>query len=127
MKPAMLRTALIEDLNELACAEAQERYASDPSRARDALDRLRFLDLSELARCSREGWLSTAEVNLIERLASFARSRLGPIPTSVDAVVFTRADADWQAVRERARDLLIALDAFVDLGVAGWGHQYPRA
>ncbi len=37
----MLRTALVEDLNRLACAEAQNRYADDRVRAREALDSLR--------------------------------------------------------------------------------------
>jgi len=123
----MLETALVEDLNQLACPEAQERYAGDPERAREALNRLRFMDLSELAHCRRQGWLKPEEVDLIERLGSFARSRLAPIPAHVDPVAFTRGHEGWQAVRERALELIVALDAFVDLGVAGWGRQYGRS
>src|SRR5688500_18324349 len=114
----MLHTALMEDLNQLACPGAQERYARDPERAREALNRLRFMDFSELAHCQRQGWLAAEEVDLIERLRSFARTRLVPVPAGVDPVEFTRGHEGWQAVRERALELVVALDAFVDLGVA---------
>jgi hypothetical protein len=123
----MLETALVEDLNQLACPEAQERYARDPERAREALNRLRFLDFSELPHCQRQGWLGPDEVDLIERLRSFARTRLVPVPDHVDPVEFTRAHEGWQSVRERALELVVALDAFVDVGVAGWGRQYARS
>jgi hypothetical protein len=123
----MLATALIEDLNQLACPEAQERYARDPERAREALNRLCFLDFSELPHCQSQGWLAPDEVDLIERLRSFAHPRLVPVPAHVDPVEFTRGDKGWQAVRERALELVIALDAFVDVGVAGWGRQYARS
>ena len=123
----MLETALVEDLNQLACPQAQERYARDPERAREALNRLRLMDFSELAHCQRQGWIKAEEVDLIERLRSFARTRLAPVPAHVDPVEFTRNHEGWQAVRERALELLVALDAFVDLGVAGWGRQFARS
>jgi len=126
MSPAMLETALIEDLNELACPAAQDRFAEDPSRARDAIERLRFIDLSELDRYAREGWLEREELDLIERFASDARDRLHPVPPGADPIAFTHADPDWQATRERALELVIALDAFIDLGVPGWGQSYAR-
>lgn len=116
----MLGTALIEDLNRLACAEEQDRYASDPERARDALERLRWIDTTQLDRFAREGWLARAELDLVERFLGFVRGRLSPIPPGADPVAWTRADPDWQAVRERANELLAGLDAFIDIGVAGW-------
>jgi hypothetical protein len=122
----MLETVLVEDLNQLACPQAQERYARDPERAREALNRLRFMDFSEVRNCRRQGWLADEEADLIERLGSFARTRLVPIPAHVDPVAFTRAHEGWQAVRERALELLVALDAFVDVGVAGWGRQFAK-
>ena len=123
----MLGTALIEDLNRLACAEEQERYAAEPERARESLMRLRWVDTTELERYRREEWLARGEVDMIERLLRFASDRLGRIPDDADALAFTRADPGWQAVRERALELVVALDAFIDIGVAGWGHQYaPR-
>ena len=122
----MLRTALIEDLNCLACSDEQDRYASDPERARHALDRLRFIDTSEIDRFAREGWLMRDEVDLIERFFAFARERLRGIPSRVDPVEFTRADPGWQLVRERATELLVCLEGFVDIDVPGWGRQYSR-
>jgi hypothetical protein len=120
----MRRTGLIEDLNRLACAEDQDRLARDPSRAREALSRLRWIDTTQLERYQRENWLDRAEVDLIERFFRFLRERLNPIPEGTDPVAFTRGDPGWQVVRERARELLTALDGFVDIGIAGWGRQY---
>lgn len=117
----MLRTALIEDLNRLGCAAEQERHAGDPPRLREALDRLRFIDTTELERYRREGWLAPEEADLIERFRDLAAGRLTELPSSADPLEFTRADPGWQVVRERARELLHALDAFIDLSVPGWG------
>ena len=86
----MLRTALVEDLNRIACPQAQDRHAADPARAREALDRLRFLDLSELEHYRRQGWLDREEIDLIERFAGFARERLHPVPAGVDPVAANR-------------------------------------
>jgi hypothetical protein len=119
----MLRTALIEDLNRLGCAADQERHAADPARLRDSLDRLRFIDTTELERYRREGWLAREEADLIERFRNFTATHLSALPGGVDPLEFTRADPGWQLVRERARELLYALDAFIDIGVPGWGHQ----
>ncbi|MFQ5513561.1 MAG: hypothetical protein ACE5FG_03925 [Myxococcota bacterium] len=107
----MLRTTLIEDLNRLARPEEQERLADDPTRAREALDRLRWIDTSELERFRREAWLNREELDLIERFLRTLAERLPPIPEGVDPVGFTRADPGWQVVRERARELLTALEA----------------
>ncbi len=120
----LLRSGLVEDLNRLACPAEQERFSADPARARDALDRLRFLDASELPRYHARGALTRRERDLIEQFFAFARDRLTPIPRDLDPVVFTRAHPGWQSVRERAFELLAALDAFVDIGVPGWGHQF---
>jgi hypothetical protein len=120
----MLRTALVEDLNRLACAAEQERFAADRARARESLDRLRWIDISELDRYRRDEWLDRDELDLIERFLSFAQERLAPIPEALDPVEFTRADPGWALVRERAFELVEALDAFVDIGVPGWGHQF---
>jgi len=120
----MLTTALIEDLNQLACPAAQDRFEGDPARAHDALDRLRFVDVSELDRFRRAGWLEREELDLIERFVGDVRVRLKPLPRDVDPLAYTRADPDWQATRERALELVIALDAFIDLGVPGWGQSY---
>jgi hypothetical protein len=122
--PAALRSSLIEDLNRLACAEAQDRLAPDPERAREALVRLRWIDPTELERCRREAWLDEQEAGLVARFLELTRERLTPIPRDVDPIAFTHADAGWQAVRERALELVAALDAFIDIGVPGWGHQY---
>jgi hypothetical protein len=116
----MLGTSLIEDLNRLACSEEQDRYASEPPRARDALDRLRWIDTSLIDRYLRDDWLSRHEVDLIERFLSFARERLQAIPEDTDPVEWTRGDPGWQAVRERANELLEGLEGFVDIGVSGW-------
>ena len=116
----MLETSLIEDLNCLACSDEQERYESDPPRARNALDRLRFIDTSPLDRYARDGWIGRDELVLFERFFSFARERLGRIPEDSDAVEWTRADPGWQMVRERANELLDGLDARIDPGVSGW-------
>jgi hypothetical protein len=123
----MRRTALIEDLNRLACAAEQDRFAADPARLREALERLRWIDISELDRFRRERWLDRAELDLIERFLGFARDRLAPIPEGIDPLEFTRADTGWALVRERAFELVEALDAFVDIGVPGWGHQFRQA
>ena len=120
MRPEMLRTALIEDLNCLACSSEQERFADEPRRAREALDRLRFIDTSSLDRYARDGWLARDELDLIERFFGFARERLIKIPEDVDAVEWTRADPGWQVVRERANELLDGLDGRIDLGISGW-------
>jgi hypothetical protein len=120
----MLRTALVEDLNLLACADAQARYADDQSRAREALDSLRWIDTTQIDRYAQEGWLERNEVDIIERVCSFAAERLVAIPPQADPIEFTRADPNWYAVRERALEALIALDAFIDLDVPGWGVQY---
>ncbi len=120
MRREMLGTALIEDLNRLACSEDQDQHAADPPRARDALDRLRWIDTSEMDRYGRDGWLAREELDLIERFLSFARERLRAIPPGVDPVDWTRGDPGWQAVREHAQELLAGLDAFIDIGVAGW-------
>ncbi len=128
MNPALLRSSLVEDLNRLACAEAQDQLGGDPERARDSLNRLRFLDTSELDRFLREGWIGSDEADRIERLASFVAERLPRVPESCDPIAFTHGDEVWQTAREQARELLVALDAFVDLGVPGWGRQYrPEA
>jgi hypothetical protein len=117
----MLHSTLIEDLNHLACPAAQDRYAGDPGRTREALNRLRYVDTSELDRYRREGALTELEADLIERFTSFAESRLVPVPAGVDPVAFTHGHGGWQSVRDRALELVRVLDAFVDLGVAGWG------
>lgn len=117
----MLRSTLVEDLNRLACAAEQERYADDPERARQALESLRFPDTTELDRFLREGALSPEEADLIERLLELARERLAPVPADEDPVRFTRRHSGWLRVRDQALELLQALDAFVDLGVPGWG------
>lgn len=127
MHRGMLRTALIEDLNRLACPQEQDRLAADPARARNALDCLRWLDTTQIDRFGRDGWLTREETDLIERFVSFVGNRLGPLPTDLDPVSFTRADPDWQAVREHALELIVALDGFTDIGVPGWGRQYATA
>lgn len=127
MRPELLRSALIEDLNRLACPADQERLAADPARARYALERLRWIDTSDLGRYRREGWLDARELDLIERFFGFARDRLPAIPADQDALAFTRADPGWQVVRERAGELVLALDAFVDIGVPGWGRQHASS
>lgn len=124
MHPEMLRTTLIEDLNSLACPAAQDLYAADPARARSALERLRFIDTTEMDRWGRDGWLDRDELSLIERFLRFARERLRAIPDDVDPVDWTRGDPGWQVVRERANELLDGLGAFIDIGVPGWA---PRA
>ncbi len=126
MDRSLLGTSLIEDLNRLACAAEQERLEAQPARAREALERVRWVDTTELPRYRREGKLDRREHDLIEQFCSFAHERLAPIPRDQDAVAFTRADPGWQAVRERALELVTALDAFVDVGVPGWAHQYQR-
>ncbi len=126
MDPALARSALVEDLNRLACAAEQERFAADAPRVREALERLRWIDTTDLPRLVAHG-LSRREHDLLEQFFRFARARLTPIPREADALVFTRGDPGWQAVRERATELVGALDAFVDLGVAGWGHQFRGA
>ena len=68
----------------------------------------------------RDGWIGRDELVLFERFFAFARDRLRPIPEAADAVDWTRADAGWQLVRERANELLNGLDAKIDLGVSGW-------
>ena len=73
------------------------------------------------------GWLDAHEVDLIEQFFRFARERLTPIPETDDAVEFARSDPGWAMVRERALELLIALDAFIDIDVPGWGQQYKPA
>ena len=127
MGPGMLRTTLVEDLNRLACAEAQERFGSDLERVRDALTRLRWIDSTEVSHYRERGWLDAHEVDLIEQFFRFARERLTPIPETDDAVEFARSDPGWAMVRERALELLIALDAFIDIEVPGWGQQYKPA
>lgn len=122
----MLGTSLIEDLNRLACSAEQDRYASEPPRARDALDRLRWIDTSQIDRFGRDGWLGRDEIDLIERFLSFARDRLCAIPDDVDALAWTRGDPGWQVVRERATELLEGLDGFVDIGVPGWKGRVAR-
>lgn len=121
----MLRTALLEDLNRLACVEAQD-YVGDPVRAREALETLRWIDTTQLESYHRDGWLERDEVALIERLVVFAQERLSRIPAQADPVEFTRADPGWYAVRERALETLVALDGFIDLDVPGWGRQHRR-
>ncbi len=123
MRRDMLGTALIEDLNRLACSEEQDCHAGDPERAREALDRLRWIDASEIDRYGREGWLAREELDLIERFLGFARERLRTIPPGVDPVDWTRGDPGWQAVREHANELLAGLDAYIDIGVAGWARR----
>lgn len=125
MHSELLRTTLIEDLNRLACPEAQDRLAGDESRVREALGQLRWIDTTELPRYRRDGWLDSREADLIHQFVRFAEQRLSPIPDEQDALVFTRADPDWQAVRERAAELVRALDAFIDIGVPGWGQDAP--
>jgi hypothetical protein len=122
--PALARSALVEDLNRLACAAEQERFAASASRVRDALERLRWIDTTDLPKLLARGDVSRREHDLLEHFFRFARARLSPIPRDADALAFTRSDPGWQAVRERAAELVAALDAFVDLGVAGWGHQF---
>jgi hypothetical protein len=92
MKPEMLQTTLLEDLNRLACAEAQDQYGSDPRRAREALESLRWIDTTELGRYRREGWLARGELEVIERFLSFSQGRLAdltpiaiPVPMLVQA------------------------------------------
>lgn len=120
----MKRTALVEDLNRLACPAAQEPLRKDAARAREALDGLRFIDTTELDRFEREGWLDREEIDLIERFAGMVRTQLSPVPPDRDPIEFTHGDAGWQIARERALELLVALDAFIDIGVPGWGRQY---
>jgi hypothetical protein len=124
MDRRMLGSSLIEDLNRLACPQAQDRFAGDPERARDALERLLWIDTTQLDRFRDDGWLSREEGDLVERFTRFANERMVPLPEGVDALAFTRAHAGWQITRERAVELLIALDGFIDIGVAGWGRQY---
>lgn len=119
----MLKTSLIEDLNRLACAADQARYKGDPERARSALERLRYIDTSEIDRFSRDGWLARDELDLIERFLRFARDRLPAIPAEADALSWTDGDHGWQIVRERANELLQGLDGYIDIGVAGWEHH----
>ncbi len=119
----MLKTTLVEDLNCLACAAEQERYRDDPERARSALERLRYIDTSEIDRFHRDGWLARDELDLIERFLRFARERLGTIPGEEDALSWTCGDPGWQIVRERANELLQGLDGYIDIGVAGWEHH----
>ena len=126
MHPALLRSSLIEDLNRLACAAAQDEFAGDPVRARESLNRLRFLDTTELDRYLRQGWIGSEEADRIERLSSFVTERLPRVPESTNPIAFTHGDATWQSAREQALELLIALDAFIDVGVPGWGRQYRR-
>lgn len=126
VKDQMLRTALLEDLNRLACAEAQDSYRDDASRAREALETLRWIDTTQLESYLRDGWIDRDEVVLIERLVLFAQDRLARIPEHADPIEFTRADPGWYAVRGRALETLVALDGFIDLGVPGWGRQYRR-
>jgi hypothetical protein len=123
MEREMLGTALIEDLNRLACPAEQERFADDPERARHALDRLRFIDTSEIERYGREGWLAREELDLIERFLAFARARMSVIPGDADALAWTTGDPGWQLARERAGELLEGLDAFIDIGVGGWSRH----
>lgn len=125
MHVELLHTALIEDLNRLACPAEQDQLAGDRARVREALDGLRFIDTTELLRWERQGWLDRRELDLLEQFFRFAADRLRAIPRDQDALTFTRADPGWQAVRERATELVAALDAFIDIGVPGWGHQYP--
>jgi hypothetical protein len=122
----MLRTTLIEDVNRIGCAELLEGLRADPTRARDTLDRMRWIDTSELDRFRRSGWLTRSELELIESFTSFARERLRPVPEDVDPVSFARSDPGWHLVRERAIELLSALDAFIDLGVPGWDARRPE-
>ena len=122
----MLGTALLEDLNRLACAEAQDRHAGDRVRSREALETLGWIDTTQLERYGRDGWLERDEVVLIERLVQFTRERLPRIPENADPIEFTRADPGWYAVRDRALETLVALDGFIDLGIPGWGRQYRR-
>jgi hypothetical protein len=124
MHPELLRSSLIEDLNRLACPSAQDQLAGDPRHVRESLNRLRFLDTTELDRYLRQGWLAGEEADRIERLASFVTERLPRVPDLVDPIAFTHGDAVWQSAREQALELVIALDAFVDVGVPGWGRQY---
>lgn len=127
MRPEMLQTPVVEDLNRLGCPEDQERHAGEPARSREALERLRWIDTSDLDHYHRQGWISRHERELLERFFGFARDRLCALPPGEDPLDFSRADPGWQVVRERARELLQALDAFADIGVDGWGHQYrPR-
>lgn len=121
--PDMLHTSLIEDLNRLACAEDQDRYRTDAPRARDALDRLRWIDTSQMERFRRDGWLGRDESDLIERFLTFAHDRLAVIPNDEDPVIWTRGDPGWQIVRERAIELLEGLDAKIDIGVPGWNSR----
>ena len=124
MRPEMLRTPVVEDLNRLGCPQEQERHAAEPARAREALERLRWIDTSDLDHYHRQGWISRHERELLEHFFGFARERLVALPADEDALDFSRADPGWQVVRERARERLQARDAFTDIGVAGWGHQY---
>jgi hypothetical protein len=124
---ALLRSTLIEDLNQLACPAAQDLQRADPARARESLNRLRFLDTSELDRFLRQGWLARGEADRIERLASFLSERLTPVPEDRDPIGFAHADGSWRSAREQALELVMALDAFVDVGVPGWGRQYRPA
>ena len=119
MHPDMLQTSLIEDLNRLACSAEQDRYAEEPARARDELERLRWIDTTQIDRFGRDGWLARDELDLIERFLGFARERLSAIPIQADPVSWTRGDPGWQAVRERANELLEGLGAFIDIGVSG--------
>ncbi len=122
----MLATTLIEDVNRIGCAELLADLARDPERARDVLDRLRWIDTSELERFRRTGWLTRGELDLIESFTSLARERLRPVPPGSDPVAFARSDPGWHLVRERAIALLEALDGFVDLGIAGWRGRAGR-
>jgi hypothetical protein len=120
----LLDSALIEDLNRLACPGVQDQLGGDPARAREALNRLRFLDTSEIDHYLRERWLRSDEAERIESLASELREKLPSVPSHADPIAFTHSSEQWQIAREQARELLIALDAFVDIGVPGWGSQY---
>jgi len=127
VNPALLSSALIEDLNQLACSAAQDRLSGGAERIREALNRLRFLDTTELDRFVREGWLRRGEADRLENLVGFVSQRLAPVPADCDPIAFTHGDPSWRTARERALELLLALDAFVEIGVPGWGRKYQAA
>ena len=98
MHDDLLHTALIEDLNRLACSADQDRLGGDASRAREALDALRWIDTTELPRWRRQGWLDRREGDLIEQFFRFAAERLAQMLTEI-GIVQARSGSAGEAIK----------------------------